>query len=55
MGDNCWLCGAENSVIWDGDFNYDEVYSEGEGVVSLLHCSNCNVEIQYSLRTDESR
>lgn len=47
----CWYCGG--NLIWDSDFNYDEVFGEGEGVVSFLHCGECGAEVQYSLRIDE--
>ena len=29
---NCWYCGSD--MYWNSDFNYDEVFEEGEGVVS---------------------
>lgn len=48
----CWYCGEK--MIWDSDFNYDEVYGEGEGIVTFLHCSNCDAECRFSLRDDES-
>lgn len=40
---NCWYCGSK--LIWDSDFNYDEVFGEGEGIVTYLHCSKCGAEI----------
>ena len=51
MRDICWYCGGK--LFWQSDFNYDEVYGDGEGIVTFLHCSNCNAEVQYSLRTNE--
>ena len=48
---NCWFCGAE--MRCNSDFNYDEVYGEGEGVVAILTCPNCEAEAEFSLRTDE--
>lgn len=48
---NCWYCGG--TLIWQSDFNYDEIYSEGEGIVTFLTCKNCGAEVQYSLRTDK--
>lgn len=45
--DVCWYCGGRLS--WNSDFNYDEVFGEGEGIVSHLTCSNCGAEVQYSL------
>ena len=29
MGDRCWYCGGE--LIWQSDFEYSDVYPEGEG------------------------
>ena len=49
--DTCWYCGGK--LCWDSDYNYDEVFGEGEGIVTMLHCINCGAEVQYSLRDDE--
>ena len=49
----CFYCGAKNSLIWNSDFNYDEVYGEGDGIVSFLTCSSCGADVQYSVRHDE--
>ena len=46
----CPYCG--NNMVWQSDFNYDDVFGEGEGVVSYYHCSNCDCEAEFSLRTD---
>jgi len=48
---NCWYCGGK--LIWQSDFNYDEVYGEGDGIVSYLCCSGCNATVEYSKREDE--
>lgn len=48
---NCWYCNGE--LIWQSDFNYDEVYGEGEGIVSYLKCSSCGADVEYSKRDDE--
>ena len=49
----CWYCGGQ--LVWDSDFNYDEVYGEGKGIVTYLHCSNekCGATVEYSLREDD--
>lgn len=47
----CWYCGA--AMNWNSDFNYDEVYGEGDGIVSYLTCSECGAEAEFSLRTDD--
>ena len=44
--DICWYCGGK--LIWQSDFNYDEVHHEGEGIVSFLTCSNCGAELKES-------
>ena len=48
----CPYCGC--TMIWQSDFNYDEVFGgEGEGVVSYYQCSNCGCDAEFSLRTDK--
>lgn len=47
----CWYC--DGLLIWQSDFNYDEVFGEGEGIVTHLTCSECGAEVQYSLRESE--
>lgn len=42
----CFHC-LQKTVSWDSDFNPDEYGYEGEGVVHVLHCSNCGAEITY--------
>lgn len=49
---NCWYC--DHEMIWNSDFNYDEVYAEGEGIVSFLSCPNCGAVAEFSRRDDET-
>lgn len=49
----CHYCRSVNSLICRGNFNFDEVYPEGEGTVKFLACGCCGAEVQYSIRTDE--
>ena len=42
----CFHCG-ERSVIWDADFNWDEMGYEVEGIVHECHCENCGAIIEY--------
>lgn len=51
--DVCWFCGGK--LCWDSDYNYDEIYGEGEGIVAMLHCTKCEAEVQYTLRDDEDQ
>ena len=50
----CPFC-ATGTLSWNSDFNYDEVFGEGEGVVSYYTCMNpdCGAEAEFSLRTDK--
>ena len=48
---DCWYCGGQ--IVWDSDYNYDEVFGEGEGIVTMLHCPKCGAIVQFSKRDDE--
>ena len=48
----CFHC-REQTVIWDSDYSYEEWGLEGEGIVQVLHCTNCGAEITYYI-SDES-
>lgn len=50
---HCWHCGSFNTMIWQSDWSYEDYGMEGEGIISLLTCSNCGAEVQYSLGIDE--
>ena len=42
MGDNrciCWCC-RSGELVWNNDFSYEDYGLEGEGIVSVLSCSN---------------
>ena len=48
----CPFCG--HVMVWQSDFNYDEFYyTEGEGIVSVYSCGNCDCDAEFSLRTDK--
>lgn len=47
----CPFCGGY--ALWQSDFNYDEVYGEGDGIVSYLTCQRCGCDLEYSKRDDE--
>ena len=48
----CFHCG-HRSVIWDSDFTFEDYGYEGEGLIHVLHCSNCGAEIEYSISFEE--
>ena len=54
---NCPACGSK--MIWNSDFDYEEVYGEGEGkgVVSYHSCSNddCQSEFTHIQKVKEEK
>ena len=42
----CFHCLAR-AVIWDADFDFSDFAYEGDGIVQILHCTNCGAEIEY--------
>lgn len=48
----CFHC-LSRSVIWDGDFDFDDCGYEGEGIVHFLHCAECGAEIEYRIPCDD--
>ena len=51
IGDRCWYCGGR--LIWDNDFDYADVYGEGKGIVTYLHCTNCEAIVEYSIKDED--
>lgn len=47
----CFHCGKE-TVVWDADFDFEDFDYDGEGVVHLLHCTNCGARIEYTIGND---
>lgn len=41
-----------NSVIWSGDFDFEDMGCEGEGIVHICHCTHCGAEIEYRIPID---
>jgi len=46
----CWYCNHE--LIWQSDFDGNDIYPDKKGIVSFLICSNCNAQVQYSILED---
>ena len=44
----CWHCNGE--LIWQSDIDYEDVYHDGEGIITYLMCSNCDAHIEYTIR-----
>ena len=43
--ETCFNCG-EDSVIWDNDYDFEDMGYEGKGIVHCYHCFNCGAEIE---------
>lgn len=48
----CFHC-LQNSLVWQNDFDYEDFGYEGEGIVHILICSNCNSEVEYRVPLNE--
>ena len=44
-GDVWWVCGGR--LIWGADFNAEDYGYEGDGIVAVLHCSDCEAQVTY--------
>lgn len=44
----CFHC-LTRSVVWQCDYNFEDMGYEGDGIVQILHCSNCGAEIEYRI------
>lgn len=42
----CFHC-CTKSVVWDSDFDFSDFGLEGNGVVHMCQCTNCEAEIEY--------
>ena len=48
----CFHC-CEKSVIWDVDYNFEDMGYEGEGIVHMCHCTKCGAQIEYRIPIEE--
>ena len=49
----CFHC-LQNTVCWECDYDYEDFGYEGEGIVHILRCSNCDSEIEYRVPANRS-
>ena len=47
----CYHCGCL-SVIWDCDYDFEDFFYEGEGIVQTFHCTACGAQIEYMIPFD---
>ena len=48
----CMHCGHK-SVIWDNDFDFEDIGREGSGIVHICHCTHCGADITYEIATSD--
>lgn len=39
-------------MCWDCDYTYEDLFYEGDGIVSFWHCPSCGVEIEVKIPTE---
>lgn len=44
----CFHCGCK-AVVWEADFNFEDMGYDGEGIIHICRCSNCGAEIEYRI------
>ena len=49
----CFHC-LHDTVIWDSDFDFDDLGYEGHGIVHFCHCTHCGAEIEYRIAFEEN-
>ncbi|MCD3276707.1 hypothetical protein [Clostridium botulinum] len=49
---DCWYCGAK--MIWNSDFTFEDYALEGEGVISILSCPNCQATAEFYHKIPEN-
>ena len=48
----CYNCDTE--MIWQNDFDFDEVGYEGEGVISSFTCPECDTYAEFVISLSKS-
>ena len=49
--DTCWYCGGK--LIWGSDHDAEDLGYDLPGMITHLHCSNCNAQVEYVLLEEE--
>ena len=39
----------QRTVVWPCDFDFSDFGLDGDGIVQVLHCTNCGAEIEYRI------
>ena len=49
----CWYCNGK--MVWQSDFNFEDYGREGEGIVTILTCSECEARAEFSSKPEEEK
>ena len=44
----CFHC-LQRTVVWECDYDFEDMGYEGEGIVQILYRTNCGAEIEYRI------
>lgn len=44
----CFHC-LQRSVVWGGDFSFEDYGEEGNGIIHECYCENCGARITYRI------
>lgn len=51
---HCWFC-REGKMIWGSDFSFEDFGIDGEGIVAILTCPNCDAQAEFYLDLGEPK
>lgn len=44
----CWHCNS--NIVWNSDYDFEDLGYDGDGIVSILTCSNKKCGAEYECR-----
>lgn len=49
----CFHC-LTDGVVWDADFTFEDYGLDGDGIVQVCHCTNCEARIEYYISSEDT-
>lgn len=47
----CFHC-LHNSLCWQCDYDFEDFDYDGDGIVHILHCTNCGADVEYIVKNN---